>query len=326
MERMRNGECSTVLKDLSEDLKRVSLCKPYPRSFFFLKNGERGLEVKEGIKIINQSVVQGVSEEQNVIANTHTHQLVKVNDLDLGEVEHYKVLDLGDGKKWKGDVLENQPFGWGVARIGEKREYEGFRIGDVNTCYGTKYDNDEQVVYEGYLWNDMQWGNGVMFDQGREVVYNGEWMRGEHNIAKRVELLKEEQLLHTLVEDLIVGDGFCNGEEWRVLDLTLLSTLKKLQVGNGCFCSTLEVMIVGMHKLESVMIGSNSFVTHAEGRFCLKNCERITTLKVGNGSFASYTSCEIENAPCLETIEMGEMDEKNAVFHDASLVLRGEGS
>lgn len=74
------------------------------------------------------------------------------------------------------------------------------------------------------------------------------------------------------------------------------------------------------------MIGSNSFVTHAEGRFCLKNCERITTLKIGNGSFAFYTSCEIENAPCLETIEMGEMDEKNAVFHDASLVLRGEGS
>ena len=65
MERMRNGTCSTELKKLSEDLKRVSLCKPYPRSFFFLKNGERGLEVKEGIKIINQSVVQGVSEEQN---------------------------------------------------------------------------------------------------------------------------------------------------------------------------------------------------------------------------------------------------------------------
>ena len=323
---MRNGECSTVLKKLSEELKKASPCKPYPRSFFFLKNGEHGLEVEEGIKIMNQNEVQGVSKEQNVIANTHTHQLVKVNDLDLGEVEHYKELDLGDGKKWKGDVLENQPFGWGVARIGEKREYEGFRIGDVNTCYGTKYDNDEQVVYEGYLWNDMQWGNGVMFDQGREVVYNGEWMRGEHNIAKRVELLKEEQLLHTLVEDLIVGDGFCNGEEWRVLDLTLLSTLKKLQVGNGCFCSTLEVMIVGLHKLESVMIGSNSFVTHAEGRFCLKNCERITTLKIGNGSFAFYTSCEIENAPCLETIEMGEMDEKNAVFHDASLVLRGEGS
>lgn len=188
---MRNGECSTVLKDLSEDLKRVSLCKPYPRSFFFLKNGERGLEVEEGIKIMNQNEVQGVNEKQNVIANTHTHQLVKVNDLDLGEVEHYKELDLGDGKKWKGDVLENQPFGWGVARIGEKREYEGFRIGDVNTCYGTKYDNDEQVVYEGYLWNDMQWGNGVMFDQGREVVYNGEWMRGEHNIAKRVELLRK---------------------------------------------------------------------------------------------------------------------------------------
>ena len=51
---MRNGTCSTELKKLSEDLKRVSLCKPYPRSFFFLKNGERGLEVKEGIKIINQ--------------------------------------------------------------------------------------------------------------------------------------------------------------------------------------------------------------------------------------------------------------------------------
>ncbi|KAK8832586.1 hypothetical protein WA577_004845 [Blastocystis sp. JDR] len=99
VERMRNGECSTVLKKLSEELKKASPCKPYPRSFFFLKNGERGLEVEEGIKIMNQNEVQGVSEEQNVIANTHTHQLVKVK---LDWVRNYKELDLGDGKKWKG--------------------------------------------------------------------------------------------------------------------------------------------------------------------------------------------------------------------------------
>ena len=51
------------------------------------------------------------------------------------------VLNLSDdGERWEGDVLDNQPYGWGVLYDSENRMvYEGFRIGKVNVCYGTQY-------------------------------------------------------------------------------------------------------------------------------------------------------------------------------------------
>ena len=68
-------------------------------------------------------------------------QLLKVNGEDVNGIEHNRVLDLSDdGERWEGDVLDNQPYGWGVLYDSENRMvYEGFRIGEVNVCYGRSY-------------------------------------------------------------------------------------------------------------------------------------------------------------------------------------------
>ncbi|KAM7454178.1 hypothetical protein BLSTO_05068 [Blastocystis sp. subtype 1] len=35
--------------------------------------------------------------------------------LNVSGIEHKQVLDLNDdGERWEGDVLNNQPYGWGV--------------------------------------------------------------------------------------------------------------------------------------------------------------------------------------------------------------------
>ena len=37
-------------------------------------------------------------------------------------IEHAQVLDLSDdGERWEGDVLNNQPYGWGVLYDSENR-------------------------------------------------------------------------------------------------------------------------------------------------------------------------------------------------------------
>ena len=58
--------------------------------------------------------------------------------------------------------------------------------------------------------------------------------------------------------------------------------------------------------------------------FYLKDCERFKELKMGCYSFSDYSVCEIENAPSLEVLEMGEMDEESSNFWFASLELKSD--
>ena len=82
--------------------------------------------------------------EEVLIGNCRSKTLLRVNDEDLSGVEHNQVLDLSDdGERWEGDVLNNEPYGWGVLYDSENRMgYEGFRLKDVNVCYGRSYYQD----------------------------------------------------------------------------------------------------------------------------------------------------------------------------------------
>ena len=95
----------------------------------------------EGIGEITDSIVLEVREEKEVLVNVERKQLLNAFKMEMNEVEHNRVLDLSDeGDRWEGDVLQQEPFGWGVLYDEDNnRRYEGFRIGSSNTCYGTQY-------------------------------------------------------------------------------------------------------------------------------------------------------------------------------------------
>ena len=263
-----------------------------------------------------------------------SHTLIRVNGEDVSGIEHAKVLDLNDdGERWEGDVLDNQPYGWGVYYDSENRRvYEGFRIGDVNVCYGTKYYSDVQKVeYKGEICEGKRWGRGIQYDRNGKTVFDGEWMNDDNQIEKRVVLNEENQLLHSHIEELIVENNSCNGPEWTALDLTLMSHLRLFKVGDECFENVDEVKLIGLNQLEKVVIGENSFTKKKNSwgygpdrHFYLKNCERLRELKIGCSSFSDYSVCEIENVPSLELIEMGELNERSFNFYYASLELKSD--
>ena len=100
--------------------------------------------------------------------NTQSHELLKVDGETVTEIEHKQVLDLSDdGERWEGDVLHNQPYGWGVYYDKDNNKvYEGFRLKDVNMCYGRSYYADiQQLEYEGDICEGKRWGRGVQFDR-----------------------------------------------------------------------------------------------------------------------------------------------------------------
>ena len=264
-----------------------------------------------------------------------SHTLLRVNGEDVSGIEHKRVLDLNDdGERWEGDVLDNQPYGWGVLYDSEnRRAYEGFRIGEVNVCYGgSYYPNLQKVEYEGEICEGKRWGRGIQYDRNGKTVFDGEWMNDDNQIEKRVVLNEENQLLHNHLEELIVNSHSCNGPEWTALDLTLMSKLRLFEVGDECFEYADEVKLIGLSKLERVVIGKNSFTKKKNDwpdydpnrHFYLKNCERLRELKIDGYSFSDYTVCEIENVPSLEVIEMGELNEESNNFCCASLELKSD--
>ncbi|KAK8829786.1 hypothetical protein WA577_001179, partial [Blastocystis sp. JDR] len=130
----------------------------------------------QGIVEKSSSLLIQWSVEKVIEVDTASHKLLIVNGEEVNGIEHNQVLDLSDdGERWEGDVLNNQPYGWGVLydSDGEKK-YEGFRIGEVNVCYGTRYYSDiQKPEYEGEWFEGNRWGRGIEYDRKGNTVYEG---------------------------------------------------------------------------------------------------------------------------------------------------------
>ena len=135
------------------------------------------------------------------------------------------------------------------------------------------------------------------------------------------------------VEVMIVDNNACNDKCFTALALSLFSNLKVFEVGDYSFAFVNEVKLIGLSKLERVVIGKNSFTKCKNGwprfmypnrHFYLKNCESLRELKIGCWSFNDYSVCEIESVPSLEVIEMGVLDEGGCNFFWASLELKSD--
>ena len=130
-----------------------------------------------------------------------------------------------------------------------------------------------------------------------------------------------------------MDNNVCNSKEYTELDLSSFSNLKVLEVGDYSFAFVDEVKLIGLDRLETVMIGMNSFTKqknrewpsyNPNRHFYLKNCERVRELKIGCDSFRDYTVCVIENVPSLEVIEMGGLNRDSSNFCYASLELKSD--
>ncbi|KAK8831399.1 hypothetical protein WA577_000487 [Blastocystis sp. JDR] len=128
------------------------------------------------------------------------------------------------------------------------------------------------------------------------------------------------------VEVIIVGDGMCNGDNNRI-DLSKYVNLKNVSIGNRCFKNQDVLNLTGLHSLERVMIGENSFTKEnwrndTNRKLYVKNCDALKELKIGRRSFFDYSLIEIENVNSLELIEMGEVNSFCYNFCYASLELK----
>ena len=133
------------------------------------------------------------------------------------------------------------------------------------------------------------------------------------------------------ITELVIPSNRCNSEMISTLDLSLFPQLNSVEIGDDCFMNVGQLNLIGLSKLQTVVIGMNSFTkvkndggSDPNRHFYLKNCERLRELKIGRYSFRDYSVCEIENVPSLEVIEMGELNEYSYNFYYASLELKSD--
>ena len=204
----------------------------------------------------------------------------------------------------------------------------------VLTEYAFQYKNDVTIRGSTRVIPLLPIDIGALnrfFPNVRERVVNEikveREVKPQVNLSHPVTLTSENDWdrMDRTIEVMSVSDNQYNGMEWTELDLSGFVKVRKIKVGNDCFKNVKKVNICGLSELESVCIGSKAFGRDDNskgGSFCLKNCPKLKSLKMGRYSFSDYTVCEIENVDALEVIEMGDLDELSRNFLYASLELK----
>ena len=113
--------------------------------------------------------------------------------------------------------------------------------------------------------------------------------------------------LDTIVKSLTICDNSCNEVGLDELDLSEFVNLRYLEIGKNSFTKYKDTYHI---------------TPDPNRHFCLKNCPKLKSLKMGCYSFSDYTVCAIENVDALEVIEMGDLNDWSCNFYYASLELK----
>ena len=212
----------------------------------------------------------------------------------------------------------------------------GYTYNELNDKYVRHGKGNEIDLSSGVATSECEWSNGEVKD--RVELFGGWYVKGREEDSLIQGLVEtwsadvhnevEWNSLNKSVFEIVVSSNCCNEKSMKVLDLSELKYLRRIEIGNECFENVDEVKMAGLNELESVEIGMSSFMKNkyssrydSTRHFYLKNCPKLKSLKMGRYSFSDYSVCEIESCG-LEVIEMGDLNEESRNFYYASLELK----
>ena len=123
------------------------------------------------------------------------------------------------------------------------------------------------------------------------------------------------KLLQRDPTSLTVSDGFFNNGVPSV-SIANNQELKRIEIGDECFGKVRVFELDGLGKLESVVIGKESFTyantyydiwnsIRTDGSYRIVNCPKLKSIQIGQYSFNDYHSFELNNLPSLQSIDIG---------------------
>ena len=154
-------------------------------------------------------------------------------------------------------------------------------------------------------------GRSVTVDNPSEVnmapdtAIGGKLLVEPVNTAGRVivKCNKDFVLLGEDVEGIEVKNGMCNNEAFDEWSMEEYVKLRELIVGDECFQFVKDLKIVGLSALEKVEIGKQCFCKASGGVFEMRDCEKLKSVKIGEGSFVGVVSVVFESE-CFDEVMM----------------------
>ena len=225
-----------------------------------------------------------------------------------------------------------------VSVLNRRPVYEGgYTYNESSEKYVRHGKGNEIDLSSGVATSECEWSNGEVKD--RVELFGGWYVKGREEDSLIQGLVETRSAdVHNEVEwnslnrnvfEIVVSSNCCNEKSMKVLDLSELKYLRRIEIGNECFENVNEVKMAGLNELESVEIGMSSFMKNKNSagydstrHFYLKNCPHLKSLKMGRYSFSDYTVIEIESVDALEVIEMGGLNQYSYNFRYASLELK----
>ena len=124
------------------------------------------------------------------------------------------------------------------------------------------------------------------------------------NTAGRVIVKNDDDflLLDENVEVIEVKKGVCNNEAFEEWDMEEYMRLRELIVGDKCFLFVKDLKIMGLNALEKVEIGKQCFCKASDGVFEMRDCEKLKSVKIGDGSFVNVVSVVFESECCIDVV------------------------
>lgn len=201
---------------------------------------------------------------------------------------YQQIIGLSDsGMRWEGSCCNNRPCGWGATYDDEGNlVFCGFRINNVNVCYGKYFYSDlhEHVEYEGMLCNNQYSGYGYLYDRNGAVVSKGVWIMSTLIRECSCRVMPYASLpaaLHSLVTDITLDSLSCISSANLVL--SALPRLEQLSIGDYCMCNK----------------------TTCTGMFALLHLNSLRMLHIGIGSCVFFSSIQLCDLPLLEEVYLG---------------------
>ena len=120
-------------------------------------------------------------------------------------------------------------------------------------------------------------------------------------------------------------------QESAAFDLSSLTSLEFIEIGNDCFGSVKTFNIDGLNRLKSVKIGKYSFTQEKNDygndeskSFHILNCESLESIEIGESSFSDFGGeFELSNLPVLQSLQIGTIGKDSYNFYHSSFVIRG---
>ena len=121
---------------------------------------------------------------------------------------------------------------------------------------------------------------------------------GEANkLLDRVMVIRSDDDLMEMDEEagrVEVMNGACNDRDITFWKLSCQLTLKQLVVGDECLQHVKELKLEGFEALEKVEIGEKCFCLGSECVFEVRECEKLESVRIGDGSFVDVVSVVFE--------------------------------